>query len=168
MQNKPNLLDAQMNVSNVKTMNYKNLSRWRDKKTNPNKAKTNPISSNAKMNINLLITKDYIKKDDFAVRKNKPKTNPIQTQSKPILKGMNLTFVPHGIMRVNPHSQQIIQSSISPLPGIVGRAQAHQGWAGRKSSRQADKIALKIYPFGIDCPIVCEERLFAIYRKDYD
>jgi len=36
------------------------------------------------------------------------------------------------------------------------------------SSPEPDKIALKIYPFGIDYPIVCEERLFTIYRKDYD
>jgi len=28
--------------------------------------------------------------------------------------------------------------------------------------------ALKIYPFGIDCPIVLKERLFSIYSKDYD
>jgi hypothetical protein len=27
---------------------------------------------------------------------------------------------------------------------------------------------LKIYPFGIDCPIVLKERLFTIYGKDYD
>ena len=44
---------------------------------------------------------------------------------------------------------RIIQSSISPLPSVVGR----------ESSRQADKIALKIYPFGIDCPIVLKEIL---------
>ena len=30
------------------------------------------------MNLNSLITKDYRKKDDFAVPKNKPKTNPIK------------------------------------------------------------------------------------------
>jgi len=73
------------------------------------------------------------------------------------------TFVLQGIMRVNPHSQsekpgQIIQMSISPLPGVLMR----------ESSRQKDKIALKIYPFGIDCPIVFKERLFTIYGKDYD
>ncbi|HUU18488.1 MAG TPA: hypothetical protein VMW72_15160 [Sedimentisphaerales bacterium] len=34
------------------------------------------------MNINSLITKDYRKKDDFAVRKNKPKTNPISEKPK--------------------------------------------------------------------------------------
>jgi hypothetical protein len=33
------------------------------------------------MNVNSLITKDYIKYDDFAVQK----TNPIQTQSNPVL-----------------------------------------------------------------------------------
>ena len=37
-------------------------------------------------------------------------------------------------MRVNPHSQQIIQMSRSPLPGVVVR----------ESSPDADKIALKI------------------------
>ena len=42
--------------------------------------KTNPIKPNlrrARMNVNSLITKDYRKKEDFAVQKNKPKTNPI-------------------------------------------------------------------------------------------
>jgi len=37
--------------------------------------KANPIKPNlrkAKMNINSFITKDYRKKDDFAVRKSKP------------------------------------------------------------------------------------------------
>ncbi len=60
--------------------------------------------------------------------------------------------------RVNPHSQQIIQMSRYPLPGVLRR----------ESSPEADKIALKIYPFGIDCPIVLKERLFTIYGKDYD
>ena len=50
-------------------------------------------------------------------------------------------------MRVNRHSQQIIQMSISPLPGVLRR----------ESSHQKDKIALKIYPFSIDCPIVLKE-----------
>ncbi len=31
----------------------------------------------AKMNVNSLITKDYRKKDDFAVQKNEPNSNPI-------------------------------------------------------------------------------------------
>ncbi len=44
------------------------FSRWRGKKTNPNK----PNLRKAKMNVNLTFTKDYIKKDDFVVRINKP------------------------------------------------------------------------------------------------
>jgi len=45
--------------------------------------KTNPIKPNfrkAQMNVNSLITKDYRKKDDFAVQKNKPNSNPISKQ----------------------------------------------------------------------------------------
>ncbi len=34
------------------------------------------------MNVNSLITKDYIKKDDFVVRKNKPNSNPISKMPK--------------------------------------------------------------------------------------
>ena len=50
-----------------------------------NKPNTNPIKPNlrkAKMNINSLITKDYRKKDDFAVRKNKANSNPISVKPK--------------------------------------------------------------------------------------
>ena len=36
----------------------------------------------AQMNVNSLITKDYRKKDDFAVPKNKPKTNPIPRKAR--------------------------------------------------------------------------------------
>ncbi|HUU17884.1 MAG TPA: hypothetical protein VMW72_12090 [Sedimentisphaerales bacterium] len=61
-----------MNLSNVKTMNYKNFIPLAGQK---NKPKTNPIKPNfrkAQMNVNSLITKDYRKKDDFVVRINKP------------------------------------------------------------------------------------------------
>jgi hypothetical protein len=34
------------------------------------------------MNVNSLITKDYRKKDDFAVRKNKANSNPISERPK--------------------------------------------------------------------------------------
>ncbi len=51
-------------------------------KTNPiqsqYKPNTNPIPEKPKMNVNSFITKDYRKKDDFAVQKNKPKTNPLK------------------------------------------------------------------------------------------
>jgi hypothetical protein len=34
------------------------------------------------MNVNLTLTKDYRKKDDFAVRKNKANSNPISSKAK--------------------------------------------------------------------------------------
>jgi len=40
MQNKPNLLDAQMNVSSFYTVDYENKSNW---KLGENKPNTNPI-----------------------------------------------------------------------------------------------------------------------------
>jgi len=52
MQNKPNLLNAQMNVNTVITKDYENerlRTRRKNKpKTNPIKAKTNPISEKPK------------------------------------------------------------------------------------------------------------------------
>ena len=41
-----------------------------------------PNFRKAKMNVNSLTTKDYRKKDDFAVPKNKPKTKPISERPK--------------------------------------------------------------------------------------
>jgi hypothetical protein len=54
-------------------------------KANPIQSQSNPILSavgGLQMNINSLITKDYRKKDDFAVKKNKPNTNPISSKTK--------------------------------------------------------------------------------------
>ena len=65
MQNKPNLPDAQMNVSSFYTVDYENKSNW---KLGENKANTNPIKPNK--------------------TQNKPNTNPIsspiQAQTNPI------------------------------------------------------------------------------------
>jgi len=88
MQNKPNFLNALMNVTSFYTVDYENISNW---KLGENKANTKPIQSQnkpnfrkAKMNVTSILTKDY---------ENKPpshsaKTNPIQTQSNPISKGI--------------------------------------------------------------------------------
>jgi len=59
-------------------------------KTNPIQTQSNLVLSvvewanlrKAKMNVNSLITKDYRKNDDFAVRKNKPNSNPISQRVK--------------------------------------------------------------------------------------
>ena len=74
----------------------KYLSRLRSKKTNPIQTQScqacvvcegvagliKPNFRNAIMNVSSLITKDYRKKDDFAVRKNKPNSNPIFLRTK--------------------------------------------------------------------------------------
>ncbi len=56
-----------MNVNLYVIEDYENETAIRPKKTNPIK----PNPQNAKMNVNLTLTKDYRKKDDFVVRINK-------------------------------------------------------------------------------------------------
>ena len=66
MQNKPNLLDAQMNVSSVLTKYYENDNAFRLPENKPNqsqyKANTNPIPKRPKMNVTSILTKDYEEK----------------------------------------------------------------------------------------------------------
>jgi hypothetical protein len=86
MQNKPNVKDAQINVISYIKSIYEKLDTWLSGK---NKANSNPIRQacvvcegvaglikpnlrKAKMNVNLTLTKDYRKKDNFIVRINKP------------------------------------------------------------------------------------------------
>ncbi len=72
MQNKPNFRKSQMNLKFCKQTDYENISDWTIGESKPN---SNPILSavgGLQMNVNSLITKDYRKKDDFAVRINKP------------------------------------------------------------------------------------------------
>ena len=72
MQNKPNLLDAKMNVNSLITINYKNFIPLAGQKNKPNSNPIKPNFQKAKMNVKLTLTKDYRKKDDFKVRINKP------------------------------------------------------------------------------------------------
>jgi len=51
-------------------------------KANPIQTQFKPNLRKAKMNINSIITKDYIKNDDFEVRINKPNSNPISERLK--------------------------------------------------------------------------------------
>ena len=53
-------------------MDYENISDWTIGQNKPNSNPIKPNLKKAKMNINSFITKDYRKKDDFAVQKNKP------------------------------------------------------------------------------------------------
>jgi len=102
-----------MNVSIFSQMAYENKHDWTLSENKPNSNPIKPNLKRAKMNVTLLITKDYRKNDDFSVRINKPnlvkgqkmnvnlyviedyenetafrpkKTNPKQTQFKPNLR----------------------------------------------------------------------------------
>jgi hypothetical protein len=72
MQNKPNFLDAQMNVNIYYTKVYKNETAYRRGQNKPNSNPNKPNFQKVKMNVNLTLTKDYRKKDNFIVRINKP------------------------------------------------------------------------------------------------
>ena len=82
MQNKPNLLDAQMNVTSLITVDYENKSNW---KLGENKPNSKPIQSQNKPN-SKPIQSQY-----------KANTMPKQTQSNPIYLeqeiGMNLLWL---------------------------------------------------------------------------
>ena len=61
-----------MNVNLYNTRVYKNQTAFGRRKNKPN---SNPIKPNClkgKIDAKCVLTKDYRKKDDFAVRKNKP------------------------------------------------------------------------------------------------
>ena len=72
LQNKPNLLVAQMNVNPYNKTDYENFTPLAGQKNKPNSNPIKPNFQKAQINVNLTLTKDYRKKDDFIVRINKP------------------------------------------------------------------------------------------------
>jgi hypothetical protein len=78
MQNKPNLLDAQMNVSGTITKDYENKSNW---KLGKNKANTKPLKANlldTQMNVRSAITRNYNNEQRTINNELLFKTNPIK------------------------------------------------------------------------------------------
>ncbi|MFB0553429.1 MAG: hypothetical protein ACETWQ_08955 [Phycisphaerae bacterium] len=61
-----------MNVNPYNTTDYENKRDWTLGENKPNSNPIKPNFRNAQMNVNLTLTKDYRKKDDFLVRINKP------------------------------------------------------------------------------------------------
>jgi len=53
-------------------MDYENIANWTLGQNKPNSNPNKPNFRKAQMNVNLTLTKDYRKKDDFSVRINKP------------------------------------------------------------------------------------------------
>ncbi len=60
-----------MNVKTYNTRAYENKYNWTIGQNKPNSNPIKPNLKKAKMNVNLTLTKDYRKKDDFTVRINK-------------------------------------------------------------------------------------------------
>jgi len=71
-----------MNINPYNSTVYENKSNWTLGENKPNSNPNKPNFQKAKMNISSLITKDYRKKDDFAVQKNKPNSKPISSKAK--------------------------------------------------------------------------------------
>jgi hypothetical protein len=63
-------------------MNYKNFIPLAGQKNKPNSNPIKPNSRRARMNVNLTLTKDYRKNDDFTVRINKPNSRKAQNERK--------------------------------------------------------------------------------------
>ncbi len=82
MQNKPNVKDAQINVTSYMKSKYEKMDTWLSGKNKPNSNPNKPNFKKAKMNVNLTLTKDYRKKDDFIVRINKANSKPISVKPK--------------------------------------------------------------------------------------
>jgi len=80
MQNKPNFLDALMNLKSFHTVDYENIANC---KLCENKPNTNPIKPNFlkdKTNANLFAEKDYENKPRLRTPRNKPNQTQFQTQ----------------------------------------------------------------------------------------
>jgi hypothetical protein len=63
-------------------MDYENKSNWTIGQSKPNSNPNKPNLQKAKMNVNLTLTKDYRKNDDFVVRINKPNSRKAQNERK--------------------------------------------------------------------------------------
>jgi hypothetical protein len=92
MQNKPNLLDAQMNISAFSQMTYENKSDWTLGENKPN---SNPIQTQFKPNqsqfaeraklMQSMYLQRIMKKMRIRVIKKQSQNKPNQTQLKPVL-----------------------------------------------------------------------------------
>ena len=116
MQNKPNLLNARMNVTTVLTRDYGNMclrGRRKNKaKTNPNK----PNLPNAQMNVSSVITKDYENEPLCARRQNKPNQTQFQTPTQKMTKICKKNLIFKLVSRVYFSRQYSVKLTIQPLP----------------------------------------------------
>ncbi len=125
MQNKPNLLNAQMNLNSYSTKDYENKRLCRCVKTNPiqtqYKPNTNPIPERPKMNENLFATKGYENITTFRLEQNKPnlslpKGDQTQSQKGCVLSPMPKIFAAGGQF---PHARKLAFCLEPKLSGFI-------------------------------------------------
>jgi len=101
-------------------------------------ANSNPIKANlkrAKMNVNLTLTKDYRKKDDFVVRINKPNSNPISERLK---------------MNVNAFLQKDYENETAfrPQKNKPNQTQSTPSLSASKSAKKTRSLRYSTFPYG--------------------
>ncbi len=84
MQNKPNLLDAQMNVTSALTKDYENKPLYGHGQNKPNQTQLNPISNPIEPNLPKCRNKRNLSPNKGLRKSATLRTRPKQTQSNPI------------------------------------------------------------------------------------
>ena len=149
MQNKPNLLDAQMNVSSILTTVYENIANWTLGQNKPNSNPIKPNLQKAKMNVNSLITMDYRKKDDFAVRKNKPNSNPISSKAKMNANAFSQKdYENETAFRLQKYKPNQTQSSTPLIRVLPAPESSHRGFTLRGPAPKLRRLLITLFVSG--------------------
>jgi len=110
--------------------------------------KNKPNLKNIKIGINSFKIGTY---EIFSAWQSK-KTNPNKPNSNPIAERLK--------MNLNIYYKKVYNNETFILAPKTNPIQTQNKFILECRSRGANKNTLKIYPFGIDCPIVFEEKLF--------
>ncbi len=116
-----------MNVCIFTQMDYENKYNWTIGQNKPN---SNPIKANfqkAQMNVNLTLTKDYRKIDDFVVRINKPNLQNAKNERK-------LTYN-KGLQKKRCFHSPKNKPKTNPILSAVGGLQMNLTSLAKKSGR---------------------------------
>jgi len=115
-----------MNVNSLITMNYQKFIPLAGQKNKPNSNPIKPNFQNAQMNVNLTLTKDYRKKDDFVVRINKPNFRNGQNERKLTynkgLQEKRCFRCPKNKPNSNPIQTQFLQKAKMSLKSLAGKS----------------------------------------------
>ena len=139
-----------MNVSIFLEMDYENISDWTLGQNKPNSNPIKPNCQKSKIDAKSVFTKDYRKKDDFAVQKTKPK----QTQF-PKSQKMNANAFSQkdyeNKTAFRPQKNKPKQTQFKPCPELAVALSAAEGaveWANFKRGRLLIDRMLPLYKPG--------------------